>query len=308
MFDAAEALGFGLVGVTDSRASDHEEHVRAWVADGQHGEMGYLAENLDVRLDPGRLLSGCRSIVCVADAYRDDVEPTEAGKTARYAGGRDYHRVMKRKLHALADGLRERYPGADFKTCVDTAPLLEREHAARAGLGWIGKHTLLIHPRHGSWLLLGCLLTTLEVETSEAAGYPGATVAPVDHCGTCTACIDACPTGCISPYAVDGSRCISYQTIEKRSPFTPEEESSLAGNLAGCDICQEVCPHNRSEQRVALPVRADYEPRGHARGLDPSKVVSWDESDRLRHLSGTALMRLTLGMLHRNARALLDGG
>lgn len=306
MLGAASDLGFAVVGVTDARRSEHESHVRAWLADGKQGEMAYLERNLEVRLEPGRLLEGCRSIICVADAYADDVEPTEAGRVARYAAGRDYHKVLKKKLHELADRLREVYPEAEFRACVDTAPLLEREHAVRAGLGWIGKHTLLIHPRHGSWLLLGCLLTTLDVETSEQSGYEVPTVAPVDHCGSCTRCIDACPTGCISPYEVDASRCISYLTIEKRTPFTQEQADAVDGWMAGCDICQEVCPHNTSGHREVLPIREDYAPRGHAGGLDPEAVAGWDETDRLRALAGTALTRLTLEMLHRNARALLE--
>ncbi|MEQ9461899.1 MAG: tRNA epoxyqueuosine(34) reductase QueG [Phycisphaeraceae bacterium] len=306
----AQEQGFALVGVTDGQPSSHEAHVRDWIAGGKHGSMGYLKENLQVRLDPGLLLEGCRSMICVADAYEDRVErdPERPGKTARYGAGRDYHKVMKRKLHALADALREHHPDETFRACVDTAPLLEREHAARAGLGWIGKHTLLIHPRHGSYLLLGCLLTTLVIETSGQAGFPEPTVEPEDHCGTCTRCIDACPTGCITPWDVDASRCISYLTIEHRGDFDEEQAGSLDGWIAGCDICQEVCPHNTTEHRVQLPIRDDYAPRDHAKGLDPAAVAQWDESDRLRALSGTALTRLSLEMLQRNAQALLSGG
>ena len=233
----ASDLGFVLAGVAPARPSSHEAHVRSWLAEQRHGEMHYLAEPLDVRLDPGRMVPGAKSILIVADAYpteserakgpggqgaegpserehssedvrAGDVGPTHRspdtdhrspspGRIARYAWGDDYHKVMKKRLFALADALKEAHPDATFRCCVDTAPLLEREHAARAGMGWIGKHTLLLHPRHGSFLLLGAILTDLDLATSDDLGYPRSLVPPTDRCGTCTRCIDACPTGCI---------------------------------------------------------------------------------------------------------------
>ncbi|WP_428389533.1 tRNA epoxyqueuosine(34) reductase QueG [Mucisphaera sp.] len=317
--DLAADLGFALAAVTDAQPSAHTEHVRQWITDGKHAEMTYLEKNLDTRLDPTHLLPGCQSILCVADAYHPPQPPQETSpspdnkakaETAAYAAGRDYHKVMKKKLHRLADALREQYPDHTFRATVDTAPILEREHAARAGLGWIGKHTLLIHPRHGSYLLLGCLLTNLPMQTCADAGYPTPAVPPDDHCGTCTRCIDACPTQCITPYSVDAANCISYLTLEHRSDFTPKQAAALSSDdaslIAGCDICQQVCPHNTTENRIPLPIRDDYTPRPHANGLDPAEVIDWTESDRLRHLAGTALTRMSLAMLHRNAQAILD--
>jgi epoxyqueuosine reductase len=215
---------------------------------------------------------------------------------ARYARGDDYHVVMKERLHALCDGLRADHPDSELRAFVDTAPVLEREHAARAGLGWIGKHTLLIHPRLGSWMLLGGVLTTLDLAPPPEQGSVN------DHCGACTRCIDACPTGAISPYSVDGSRCISYLTIERRGPVDPVLAPLIGDRIFGCDVCQEVCPHNSA--RSAPPnadalVRDDYAPRRPI--LDAEAVTGWSAADRARELSGSALKRATLDMIKRNA-------
>ncbi len=215
----AEAHGFALCGVTDARPSDHREHIHQWLADDRHGEMAYLSNNLNVRLDPNALLDGAKSIICVADFHPHHESPAQdgepRGRIARYAWGDDYHKIIKKRLFAIADALRQGEPEHDFRCTVDTAPLLEREHAHRAGIGWVGKHTLLIHPQHGSWMLLGCIVTTLPIEHGDMP-RPMA-----DHCGTCTRCIDACPTDCITPYAVDASRCISYLTLEHRGMIDP---------------------------------------------------------------------------------------
>ncbi len=169
------------------------------------------------------------------------------GRIASYAHGDDYHWVMKRRMHAMADELRVLWPEHEFRSCVDTAPLMEREHAARAGLGWIGKHTLLIHPQFGSWLYLGEIVTTLVIATSSESAFPAPLIPPDDHCGTCTRCIDACPTQCITPHSVDASRCVSYLTIEHRGEIDPTLHPMMGDWLAGCDVCQAVCPFNQGE-------------------------------------------------------------
>jgi epoxyqueuosine reductase len=202
---------------------------------------------------------------------------------------------MKARLNRLADGLRLRFPEHQFRAFVDTAPVLEREYAARAGLGWIGRHTLLIHPRLGSYTLLGGIFTTLQIQ-----GPPDQTAVP-DHCGTCTRCIDACPTGAIEPYSVEASRCISYLTIERRASIAPEFHEKIGDWLYGCDICQEVCPHNSprpAESRPPAPHTA-YAPR-HA-SLSLLEVLGWTEQDRARVFQGSAMKRATLAMMKRNA-------
>ncbi len=172
-------------------------------------------------------------------------------RIARYAQGDDYHKVMTKRLHRMADAPREQFPDEQFKCTVDTAPILEREHAERAGLGWCGKHTLLIHPRFGSWMLLGTIVTTLKLQTSSEANYPVALLPPSDHCGTCTRCIDACPTQCIANpddtghRSVDAKRCISYLTLEHRSLIDLSLHEPMGDWIAGCDVCQSVCPYNQ---------------------------------------------------------------
>ncbi|MEM9660755.1 MAG: tRNA epoxyqueuosine(34) reductase QueG [Planctomycetota bacterium] len=186
------------------------------------------------------------------------------------------------------------HPGHRFRAFTDTAPVSERELASRAGIGWVGKNTLVIHPRIGSWFFLGGILTTLPLE-------PPAEHRPIrDHCGTCTRCIDACPTDAITPYSVDASRCISYLTIEHRSPIDPVFFESIGNRIAGCDICQDVCPHNRPRPGVLQPVpRGEYTPN--RSGLDLFDVLGWSAADRAEALRGSALKRIKLDMFRRNA-------
>ena len=295
--------GFALAGVCNASPSAHADAFLAWLADGKHGSMQWLANHTDLRTDPARILPGARSIVMVADLYAsradDNSDPCEPGRgrVARYARGDDYHKTMKKRLHAICDTLRDRFPDAGFRAFVDTAPVPERELAARAGLGWIGKHTLLINPRIGSWMLLGGFLTTLELTHNATA--------ITDHCGSCTRCIDACPTDAITPYSVDASRCISYLTIERRADIASEFHDKIGDWIFGCDICQEVCPHNSQRDASMLgEAGADandlYQNRPSS--FDLFEVLGWDAEDRARALKGTAMKRATLEMWHRNAR------
>lgn len=290
-----EDLGFAGAGIAPATASAHGEAFRRWLLAGRHGSMDYLADNVEKRLDPSRLMAGAASIIMVADQYaprgQQDPEVPGQGRIARYARGRDYHKVMKKRLHALCDRMRERFPEHRFRAFVDTAPVLEREHAAAAGLGWIGKHTLLIHPRRGSYLLLGGVLTTLALD-------PSGEQVP-DHCGTCTRCIDACPTRAITPYSVDGSKCIAYLTIERQGVVDASFHSAIGDWLYGCDICQEVCPHN-SPRTGAMPgIVDDYSPR--RQGFDLLSVLGWDENQRRRAMGGSPMTWASLEMLKRNA-------
>ncbi|MEM0915566.1 MAG: tRNA epoxyqueuosine(34) reductase QueG [Planctomycetota bacterium] len=307
--------GFGLCGVCPAEPSEHGAIFTEWLEAGKHGEMGYLAENVDKRLDVRRLIpedegGPARSVIVVADGYEtSDIPAADGeGRVARYARGDDYHKVMKKRLHAAADRLREMFPEHAFKACVDTAPIMEREHAARAGLGWIGKNTLLIHPRHGSYMCLGALVTSMPL-IDDAEGPPA--LEP-NRCGSCTRCIDACPTGCITPYSVDASRCVSYLTIEHRSSIPADLQPMMGDALAGCDVCQEVCPWNafdesgdgaRAKYRVPMPVRPAYRPR--VTSLDVAEVAEWGEEDRRETVRGSALKRIKLPMWRRNATAVM---
>lgn len=297
--DRARELGFALAGVIPARPTDHEAELRAWLARGEHGSMHYLEEHADLRVDPSRVLRGCRSVILAADQYAarpaaDVPRAPGRGRVARYARGDDYHKVLTKRLHTLADELRLDHPSADFRAFCDTAPILEREHAARAGLGWIGKHTLLIHPRRGSYLLLGGVLTTLDLTP------PRTQRQTPDRCGSCTRCIDACPTDAITPYSVDASKCISYLTIERRGPIDEPFHEPIGEWLFGCDICQEVCPHNSARDRI--PVGRAHPAYAERRdSFDLLEVLGWTEADRRSAFERSALKRAKLGMMRRNA-------
>ncbi|MEO0514645.1 MAG: tRNA epoxyqueuosine(34) reductase QueG [Planctomycetota bacterium] len=320
ILELADDRGFALAGIASAEPSEHADAVRQWVADGKHGTMGWIENHLDIRLDLDKLLPGAKSVIAVCDAYAaagDRDTPSEQaatggprGKIARYAWGDDYHKVLKKRLHGLADALAAEHPDAAFRTAVDTAPALERELAVRAGLGWQGKNTMMIHPRHGSYTLLGLIATTLELPTSEQMGFTklsggGATVPGTDHCANCTRCIEACPTDAIAAqgYSIDASRCVSYLTIEHRGPVADDLLPNFRGWIAGCDICQEVCPYNAIGKRYPLPIheRYDPDPRKCDLGLDLLKVLSWSAEDRARVFRGSALKRIKLDMIRRNA-------
>ncbi|OAB62557.1 hypothetical protein AY599_13940 [Leptolyngbya valderiana BDU 20041] len=273
-----------------------EAEMRAWLARGRHGSMAYLARHADLKADPSQLLDGATCAVMVADLYatRDD-EPDDVpdgrGRIARYARGGDYHQIMKKRLHALCDDLASRWPESRTRAFVDTAPVHEREMALAAGLGWIGKHTLLIHPKMGSWMLLGGVLTTLELEVRQSE--------EPDHCGTCTRCIDACPTDAITPYSVDASRCISYLTIERREPIEPDLHRGMGAWIFGCDVCQEVCPHNSPRSVDVGEANPAY--AGDRSSFDLLEVLGWDEGARRAAFAKSAMKRAKLAMMRRNA-------
>jgi epoxyqueuosine reductase len=298
----AQDLGFAVLGIASAAPAPRADFVRQWLGAGKHGQMAFLADELEARLDPARLLPGARSFIAVADRYPSQTSlpaPPRPARIARYAWGDDYHRVIKKRLHRLADALREVYPQHQYRSAVDTAPVMERDHAARAGLGWIGKHTLLIHPRLGSWLLLGEIITTLEL----ADAAPGQAIS--DHCGTCTRCLDACPTACLTPYQIDAQRCISYLTIEHEGAIDPSLHESMGDWVAGCDVCQEVCPFNRDDRPGAPPPEQGshkrYTPRSPAPAFDLLDLLNWTPQQRQAAFTNSALKRITLQQMKRNA-------
>jgi epoxyqueuosine reductase len=248
----ARRLGFQLVGITTADPADSGAHYAAWVDAGQAGEMAYMTRDPERRQDPSLVMHDARSVVVVGLLYStgevdaasqraDDIpaRTPPTGRIARYAVGDDYHEVMWGRLNALLAWIREQ-AGQEVRgrAYVDTGPLLERDLARRAGLGWFGKNTMLIHPRLGSYFFLGALLLDLPLAPDEPFAR--------EHCGTCRRCLDACPTGAfVAPHVLDARRCISYLTIELRGPI-PRELRPLVGDwIFGCDICQEVCPWNR---------------------------------------------------------------
>ncbi|MEE2906337.1 MAG: tRNA epoxyqueuosine(34) reductase QueG [Planctomycetota bacterium] len=295
--------GFAAAGVADAQGSRYGQQLRAWLEQGRHGDMQWLEEHVELRIDPRVLVPGAQSVIVVADRYDgapDEAVPERGGRIARYARGRDYHTFMKKRLHRVADTLSEQYPGETFRACVDTAPILEREVAAAAGLGAIGKHTLLIEPSIGSWLLLGEIVTTLAIE-------PTGTHQDLDPCGACTRCIDACPTEAIKPWSVDATRCVSYLTIEHRSPINPDFFEGIGDWLFGCDICQEVCPHNQpTDHTRTQPTEPAYDARSRSHdasgtSLDVMAVLNWTEEDRREAFTTSAMKRAKLDMIRRNA-------
>ena len=294
-------LGFQKVGVVRAELLDEERaRLEEWLARGYHAEMEWMARGVERRADPREFLPGARSVVVVALNYFTPHEHTDdprAGKISRYAWGDDYHDVLGEKLRALLDFIKELVPGARGKTCVDAQPAMDKAWAARAGLGWIGKHTNLITRDYGSWVFLGELVLDIELEYD--------TTRSEDHCGTCTLCLDACPTGAIvEPYVVDSARCISYATIELRAPELPRAVAeNLEGWLYGCDICQDVCPWNRFEQPTG---ETRFEPREGNANPDLEEIVGLTHEAYVERFRRSPVKRAKLAGLQRNARALIE--
>ena len=300
----ARELGFALVGVTRAAASSRRAELERWIADGRHGEMSWLAERVGEMADVRTLLRDARTVISVADRYHDgrpDRVQRGRGRIARYARGKDYHDLIRDRLRRLGRFVRECVPGCQTRLTGDIHPILEREQAARALLGAIGKHTLLIRPGLGSYFLLGEIVTDAEIAASDEAprGLP-VQVGQPDLCGACTRCVDACPTGAITPYSVDATKCTAYLTIEHRGAIPREYFGRTGDWWFGCDVCQEVCPH---AQPTRASRRAGTNPL-HAPRLDSVdllEVLGWTEADRARLVVSSALKRATLAMMKRNA-------
>lgn len=295
----SRALGFHKTGIVRAAPLPEEEsRLRRWLADNYHGAMQWLEREPEKRADPERLFPGAKSIVVVALNYftphEHETDPAK-GKISRYAWGDDYHDVLKERLRALLDFIKAEEPRADGKVCVDTAPIMDKVWAARAGLGWIGKHSNLITKDYGSWVFLGEIVLDVELD-GDAELVP-------DHCGSCTACLDACPTGAIlEPYVVDSRKCLSYATIELRAPDFPEEiVKDLNGWLYGCDICQDVCPWNRFEKPTE---ETRFEPRAGNVTADLDEILTLSPETYAERFRRSAMKRTKLAGLQRNARAL----
>lgn len=295
----ALALGFDAVGVTEARARPETRYLRDWLEQGYGGVMHYLERRVDERVDPRKYLPEARSIVSVALCYAPRADTGPPGAIARYAGGDDYHEVLRDRLHALANAL-EPLAGRPVvaRAVVDTGPVQERVHAAYAGLGWIGKNSCLIHPTLGSHLFLGELITDLALA-------PDARLE--DRCGTCRACLDACPTDAFAaPYVLDATRCIAYTTIEDEGPIPEPLRAGHGDRVFGCDVCQDVCPWNGSGRGAApladpLALRERLAPRDAWRAPTLRWLLELDEDAWAAATSRTAIRRAKRRMLVRSA-------
>jgi epoxyqueuosine reductase len=310
----AQRLGFALSGVCAASPPPGYGRFQEWLASGYAGQMSFLPDRAEAYRDPQHVLAGARSVVMLAMNYHSQpaVGPRAGqGRVSRYAWGEsDYHDLIHERLGQLADFVRSRRPQAAVRGVVDTAPLLEREFAQLAGLGWIGKNTLLLNRQAGSWFFLAALLTDLELECDEPFD--------ADHCGTCRACLDACPTDAfVEPYVLDATRCISYLTIELRGPIPAHLREGMEDWLFGCDVCQEVCPWNsKASNSKAGNSKAGnnkprasgepaFEPREELNPIDARRLFALDDESFRARFRRTPLWRSKRRGILRNAAIVL---
>jgi epoxyqueuosine reductase len=286
---SAKELGFDAFGVAPVAVDVRADYFKKWIADGMHGDMAWLARNPDRRTDARKVLPEARSLVVVGLNYYQP-HPPAGYRIAKYALGADYHDVILARLQELCAVMKEL--GGEQKPYVDTGPVLEKPVAAAAGLGWQGKSTILIHRGAGTWLFLGVILTTLELEAS-AKKEP-------DRCGSCTRCLDACPTSAIiAPYQMDARKCLAYLTIEHKGAIPVEYREALGDRVFGCDDCLDVCPWNK----WAVATReARFAPRPHP---PLRETLAWTDEQFLEHFKGTPVERLGLARWRRNALTVL---
>jgi epoxyqueuosine reductase len=282
-------LGFQQVGITDTDLSQDETHLLAWLAAGRHGEMDYMERHGRLRSRPRELVPGTLRVITVRMDYwpgpaRDAqqvLDDTRRAYVSRYALGRDYHKLLRKRLQQLAQRIEQVVGPFGYRAFSDSAPVLEKALAQKAGLGWIGKHTNLIDDKSGSWFFLGELFTDLPLPVDATA---------LPHCGTCRACLDICPTGAIvAPYQLDARRCISYLTIELRGPIPEQFRRAIGNRIYGCDDCQLVCPWNRFARPT---VERDYLPRQQLDNATLVELFRWSEEQFMRRLEGSPIRRI----------------
>ena len=281
-------LGFQQVGIADIDVNEHADHLRKWLEQQYHGEMDYMQRHANLRSDPAQLVPGTLRVISLRMDYLPaDVQtisvlqnPSQA-YLSRYALGRDYHKLIRRRLQQLADRIQQHVGDFGYRAFVDSAPVLERAFAEKAGLGWIGKNTMLINKRAGSWFFLGELFTDLPLEVDSKAEF---------HCGSCTACLDVCPTQAfVGAQVLDARRCISYLTIELRGPIPLELRPLMGNRVFGCDDCQLCCPWNK----FASPTgEGDFTPRHSLDRVQLVELFNWTEAEFLQRTEGSPIRRI----------------
>jgi epoxyqueuosine reductase len=291
----AFAQGFDLVGFVPARELEAEgKRLRSWLERGYHGEMSWMSRDVERRVSPQLLFPEARSVIVVALNYytpNEHSEDPERGKVSRYAWGDDYHYVIGRKLRALLEKIKQRWPAAEGKICVDAQPTMDKAWAVRAGLGWIGKNSNVITREFGSWIFIGEILFNLDLEYTEKQVE--------DHCGSCNLCIEACPTQALEPYVVNSQKCISYATIELRSESLPQFfTGKMDGWIYGCDICQDVCPWNRFEKPTS---ETAFEPREGVASPLIEEILTMDHGTYVERFRKSPVKRAKLTGLKRNA-------
>jgi epoxyqueuosine reductase len=289
-------LGFQQVAITDINLDDYKGHFNSWLDNGYHAEMAYMANNKEKRCDPSKLLEGTCRVICVRMDYAlessNSLEPLRNSNYAyvsRYARGRDYHKLIRKRLQSLAEKITTKVGPHGYRAFTDSAPVLERALAEKSGLGWIGKNTMLINKQAGSWFFLGELFTDLPLPIDKTES---------DHCGSCSACIDICPTNAfVAPNLLDASKCISYLTIELRTSIPVEFRRAMGNRVFGCDDCQLICPWNKFTK---VSTEEDFAPR---HGLDNSTLLElfkWTEKEFLANTEGSAIRRIGYECWQRN--------
>jgi len=286
----SEELGFQQLGISDLDLQQHEQHLNDWLAAGFHGEMDYMARHGSKRSHPEQLVAGTVRVISVRMDYlppeltppQDILRAKNKAYISRYALGRDYHKLIRKRLQQLADKIRDSIGEFGYRVFTDSAPVLEKALAEKADLGWMGKHTNLINRKAGSWFFLGEIFTDLPLPISNTSSE--------NHCGKCTACLDVCPTQAIvAPYKVDAKRCISYLTIELHGSIPVEFRADIGNRIYGCDDCQLVCPWNRFARNTR---EQDFFSRHHLDSADLLDLFNWDEATFLKKTEGSAIRRI----------------
>ncbi len=296
---AALKLGFDAVGITSPTIPAQDiKRYSAWIGNGYQAGMAYMRNRYDMRLDPQKLFPGVKSVIVLLQSYYNEELPEQPCKIARYAVGKDYHKSLKKRMKKLQASIRD-ITGSEFisRPFVDSAPVLERSLAVKAGLGWIGKNTCLIHPELGSYVFIAELFTDLDLSPD--------TTLMKNRCGSCTRCADACPTQALSENGIDSGRCISYHTIENKADIPSTVATNMKQYVFGCDVCQEVCPWNRNTRKKA---DADFRPAKHLNYINTEFLDSISDERFKEIFAGTALMRAGRKKLLENIRTVKKAG